>query len=1113
MSLNDFELEPDATEVPRQWWGKAEPFRGLGPVRVCAPDTDAAAATSALIDGSRALIDAVLTHPHTDPHLAEPGRDYLRSPATADPEAAAVIGLIVLRLPDPNLDRSAVADYLSHAHSLAFAATALTRMAELSIVDPRFPDSVWSSTFGEPMLRRVPSPGTTYLTQRPMRRMRALLAAAPEAEYAAARDRLAPVRIGGPANPATTFLLPTEQDWLAADLAFVGTEATDEVAAARLLACVRDPGHAQALIGRVRAHTLSSWPELIHSLGVQLGLGCTDVLVRLYRRIAEAKPRRRIVTMLTQLDTYEALMALLNLLDAPYVQPALIDIAARAPRRALWLFGSTAPNSATAELFRAHLRVHPDVARSALDCALPQGMREVVRAELAALGATDPAPPDHVPEILRNPPWARPRPEPQVVVGLAHPSQVRVAWKPGERERWLIPKFGDEALHRALGEYGYPHRPPLPGAAPVTMSGFAARALASLDLAAAQPWLRAGSFRRVDPWDLMPLLAQHGSAAHAIVCDALDHCIRTLEPELAPVASPGMLALVVRALERRTLRATAFDWLRRHPGYAATALIPTAVGTPGRERRSAENALRTLDELGFRDEISTAAIEYGDAALAATLAVLVTDPITILPNRMPSPPSWLAPTALPPIALADGGHTLPLPAVEHLLTMMRLSEPGAPYPGLARVKAACDPASLAAAVRTVHEQWRRAGAHTRDTWVWEALGGLGDDSTVELLLDTIRADTSDARAVSALDALVAIGSDAALLALKTLSEKVKTKRVREGARARIATVAASLGLTADQLADRLVPDLGLRPDGTAILDFGSRRFVIGFDEQLRPTISDPNGRRRKALPKPGVHDDPELAAAATATFRRVKKNAIAIRADQILRMERAMTGGRRFTLDELRGLFIDHPLRQHITRRILWAVYDGHILRRAFRIAADNTFADIHDTVIDLPADAVIGVPHPLDLGPDDTAAWRTTFTEYALLQPFEQLDRAVYREPALADVSAIDAAPGTTVDSARLLGLPRRGWLRPETGDGGLYLYPFAKPLAPNRFFLLEVDPAMHAAAPTDPPERTIRYARLSYSTTVHTKAPTFADLSPLATSEILRDLTWLGGPTVPGR
>ncbi|MCQ0018518.1 DUF4132 domain-containing protein [Actinomadura madurae] len=57
------------------------------------------------------------------------------------------------------------------------------------------------------------------------------------------------------------------------------------------------------------------------------------------------------------------------------------------------------------------------------------------------------------------------------------------------------------------------------------------------------------------------------------------------------------------------------------------------------------------------------------------------------------------------------------------------------------------------------------------------------------------------------------------------------------------------------------------------LDYGGRRFVVGFDEQLKPFVTDEDGKPRKSLPKPGVRDDETLAPAAYKRFADLKKEA------------------------------------------------------------------------------------------------------------------------------------------------------------------------------------------------------------------------------------------------
>ena len=72
--------------------------------------------------------------------------------------------------------------------------------------------------------------------------------------------------------------------------------------------------------------------------------------------------------------------------------------------------------------------------------------------------------------------------------------------------------------------------------------------------------------------------------------------------------------------------------------------------------------------------------------------------------------------------------------------------------------------------------------------------------------------------------------DVALMMLNGIAQKVKFKGLQERAREKMDEIAAKRGMTAEQLADRLVPDLDLDDHGSKTLDFGPRSFRVGFDE-------------------------------------------------------------------------------------------------------------------------------------------------------------------------------------------------------------------------------------------------------------------------------------------
>ncbi|MFC9996826.1 DUF4132 domain-containing protein [Nocardia sp. NPDC127526] len=844
--------------------------------------------------------------------------------------------------------------------------------------------------------------------------LRNRLASCPDEEMPAIIALLDGFRgVSRPARAAGSFLLPSQREWVSADIEEAVT--AEDARACRLLV---DAASTPAQLQRLN-WVFHGWAPVEgvalcdgdSAIAVIDGAGFDTVAVfeTWFDHWETGLPlRKAIAQALAVIPTDAAFLALAGRTGHPPAMVAVREAAKRFPRRALRLFD---PARHT-DLLREHLAGHLDLARS-MAAELPSATVGLIEAEgrraESAQGAAAVAP-----DLLRDPPWTtRIRTEPVVVEGLTPPPGVDVGWLPADPKDW-----------RGLMAFG----------------------------------------------------------------------------------SPELVDQAVLWLDRRSYRAVALNYLRRHARFVAQRLIPRALGAAAKERRSAERVLRLLADHGYGDEIRGAAVEYGAPTAAAVDAMLGVDPLTLLPSRIPVVPDWINVTALPLVRTRDGAP-LSETALHNLLVMLMLADVGRPYAGAARAGELCDPATLADLAWELFAQWQRSGAPARHDWVYEALEAYGNDDTVAALLEHVRANRSDRRSVTVLDAFVAIGSDAALLALKFISEKVKTTRVRQGARERIEAVADRMGLSADQLADRLVPDLGLRADGAIELDFGPRRFVVGFDEQLRPIIATADGQRVKTLPRPGAGDDAEQAALAHKTFAKLKKDARAIAADQIKRLERAMATNRRFTLDEVRNLFIAHPLRWHITRRLVWGVYHGETLERTFRVAEDRTFADSGDEALTLPADATLGLAHPVQFA-DEVPAWSELFADYELLQPFPQLDREIFTVPAELRGARSIPSDGTKIDSTRFLGLPGRGWSPIENTDGA-HIMVFDKPLPRGGYLQVDAHPGLMAWDPRANPEQTFD-AGLVPGPGSGGSHLTFADLDAVTASEVLRDIAWLKAGTL---
>ena len=109
---------------------------------------------------------------------------------------------------------------------------------------------------------------------------------------------------------------------------------------------------------------------------------------------------------------------------------------------------------------------------------------------------------------------------------------------------------------------------------------------------------------------------------------------------------------------------------------------------------------------------------------------------------------------------------------------------------------------------------------------------------------------------------------------------------------------------------------------------------------------DAAGTRLKDLPKPNSKDDAALAAEATDTWKAMKKDARAVASIQLTRLELAMGNARRWSGEEFRAFFVEHPLLFHVVKRLVWAVYDGDQPTTTFRVAEDRSYADRHDDAL-----------------------------------------------------------------------------------------------------------------------------------------------------------------------
>jgi len=788
--------------------------------------------------------------------------------------------------------------------------------------------------------------------------------------------------------------------------------------------------------------------------------------------------------------------------------------------------------SRLAEGWAVRLALREPVALAQVLAALDDGPRDRFQALLDALDVQD-APAESLPSLLREPPWLRKARASEL------PTLAVEVQAPPDRLEWSEPERAKHAQYEVRGYRRNATDDPVAAAFErmcIVPAG-RARVLAGQPLLADDIQIGSRYFYGEAPesvllmpgaamlalWNSYPAkywtnYAGYAGAVRAILArggvgalPGLAAYVQTWpEDGLAmalEVDSARLVPSVLHALRNhRKAKAPAIAWIRAHVATTLAAALPAAFGSARAQRDDAQFALRWLVANGFEAQAREAAAGYGTAMLAALEALLSADPLLVLPSRMPKLPGFFVAPSMRRPQLRDNGGALSTTAMEHIGTMLQISKLDVPYAGLAVLKEACTPESLAEFAWDVFEAWIAGGAPSKESWAFAGLGLLGNDETARRLAPRIREWPGQAqhqRAVTGLDLLAAIGSDVALMHLNGIAGKVKFKALQDRAKEKISAVAQARGFTAAELADRLVPDLGLDERGTLTLDFGPRQFFIAFDETLKPFVKDAQGVRLKDLPKPIRTDDAALSAAATDRFKQLKKDAKAIASLQVTRLEMSMVDRRRWSAQDFRLFFVEHPLMRHLAARLVWGLYDAQdALTGAFRVAEDWTLADGDDAQFELPDDARVGLVHVIEMPAPLQAAFGQILADYEILQPFKQLGRETYTlTPQELAVAKIDRFATKTIATGSVMGLINRGWERGDAQDAGWVGW-FTKRVGDGLEVQLELDPGTVVGDMSYEPKQRIPHLVLRRTGSWNDEGlQTFAALHPILASEMLRD------------
>ena len=248
---------------------------------------------------------------------------------------------------------------------------------------------------------------------------------------------------------------------------------------------------------------------------------------------------------------------------------------------------------------------------------------------------------------------------------------------------------------------------------------------------------------------------------------------------------------------------------------------------------------------------------------------------------------------------------------------------------------------LAIYVGELFDKWMEAGAEAKKRWVLYAASIHGGSEIVKRLHHQIQEWPQNARGAIAADAVQALALNPqpqALLIVDGIARKFKFKQVKTAAGQALEFAASQLGLTREQLEDKIVPSLGFDEHMERRFDYGSRSFTVTITPALEVEIFDENGKKLKNIPAPGAKDDAEKAAAAYGEFKEMKKQMKTTVSSQKQRLEMALSTERLWTVPAWQELFVRNPIMHQFAIGLIWGVYEDHKLVQSFRYMEDGSF-------------------------------------------------------------------------------------------------------------------------------------------------------------------------------
>ena len=511
-------------------------------------------------------------------------------------------------------------------------------------------------------------------------------------------------------------------------------------------------------------------------------------------------------------------------------------------------------------------------------------------------------------------------------------------------------------------------------------------------------------------------------------------------------AEPGAKEAILAATgdSSKQIREQVSKILVKHPEWTEdcktllnskkAAVRQLAVEVLGRleERQALEAALTTEKNAKVSDAIR--AVLGADAASVSSGDDVAAE--LIKGNKLKKL-TWLLNADLPTLHKKDGTEAVDTVRSAILVSYSELGRIGRSDTA-AQLAAELDTGDLEKLALRVYDIWYADGAQSKHKWVLPFACIYGGAAITARLTKAIHDWPEHQRGAIACDAVMALAlsSDpAAIVIVDSISRKFKFRQVKTAAAQALENAASELDISAEELADRIVPDLGFGKDGKRTFDYGKRSFTVRLTATLELEITNDQGKAVKNMPAPGKTDDPQ-AADAYEEFKTMKKQIKTTVTAQRARLEAALSVLRCWDTDRWKALFVDNPIMHQFAMSLIWGIYEDGKLTDTFRYMEDGSFNTVVEDEFELPENAKIGLVHPVELDEETLDGWKQQLEDYEIRQSIEQLDRTVHTlDESRAGEKTLEDFGGKRLNALSLSGkMVGQGWYRGSVQDGGAF-------------------------------------------------------------------------------